>query len=400
MNKLIIIPFFFLLLSCNQSKTDNDFLTNFPAESNPYEIGLKLTNRFLSQNHSKGGNQVKDINKISQIFYGDVCTWVGAIRFAETTNDKKLMQRLIERFEPLMSSEKRLLPEKNHVDNNIFGAIPLELYLQTGDMRYKNLGMEYADSQWELPENWKLDENIKRKGLLYGDFGDRHIFQKEQKEWADKGYSWQTRFWVDDMYMITTLQSLAYKATKKVEYINRAAQEMTLYLDSIQEPSGLFHHGPGAPFCWGRGNGWMAVGMADLLKELPLDNPDREYIMEKYVKMMYKLKDLQNSNGMWRQIIDDPSMWEETSGSAMFVYAIITGIKQGWLPANEFGPVARKGWIALSHFITSDGDVKAVCEGTNLGTTSEHYRNRRRITGNLHGQAPYLWCTYALISKQ
>ncbi|MGG6548777.1 UNVERIFIED_CONTAM: glycoside hydrolase family 88 protein, partial [Prevotella sp. 15_C9] len=85
--------------------------------------------------------------------------------------------------------------------------------------------------------------------------------------------------------------------TNDRKYIDRAAREMVLYLDSIQQPSGLFYHAPTAPFCWGRGNGWMAAGMSELLRMLPQDNPDRAEIMKGYLKMMEKLKDTQDENG-------------------------------------------------------------------------------------------------------
>ena len=42
------------------------------------------------------------------------------------------------------------------------------------------------------------------------------------------------------MYMITIVQSEAYKATGDPKYINRAAKEMVLYLDELQHPNGLF----------------------------------------------------------------------------------------------------------------------------------------------------------------
>ena len=104
--------------------------------------------------------------------------------------------------------------------------------------------------------------------------------------------------YMDDMYMITTIQAQAYRVTNDRKYIDRAAREMVLYLDSIQQPSGLFYHAPTAPFCWGRGNGWMAAGMSELLRMLPQDNPDRAEIMKGYLKMMEKLKDTQDENGM------------------------------------------------------------------------------------------------------
>ena len=395
-NKLLIAAWTIsVLMSCSP---DTDvYFDNLPKESDPVEIGNRITNRFLEQGHSQYGSPLRVNEPRTQITYPDVCVWLGGLWFAKETKNKELTKRLQARFEPLFTTEAYLQPRPNHVDNNVFGAIPLELYLQTGEERYKTLGMMYADSQWELPKDWKLQEGITRKSSMYGDVTDADICQPEQKMWADKGYSWQTRFWLDDMYMISTIQAQAYRVTGDRKYIDRAAREMVLYLDSLQQPSGLFYHAPTARFCWGRANGWMAVGMTELLRILPEDNPDRDAIMKSYLKMMEKLKEIQDENGMWRQVIDDISMWEETSGSAMFAYAMITGVKKGWLPASEYGPVARNAWIALTHFVNEEGDVEAVCEGTKLGDNSEHYRNRKALTGDLHGQAPVLWCAYALL---
>ena len=50
--------------------------------------------------------------------------------------------------------------------------------------------------------------------------------------------------------------------------IERAAKEMVLYLDRLQQPNGLFPHAPGVPYFWGRGNGWMAAGLALLVPVL------------------------------------------------------------------------------------------------------------------------------------
>lgn len=385
------------LVSCTPK--ESGYFDNLPQEANPVEIGIKITNRFLEQGHSQYGSPLRINEPRTQITYPDVCTWLGGLWFAKETNNKELTQRLTARFEPLFTTEAYLQPKPNHVDNNVFGAIPLELYLQTGEERYKTLGMKYADSQWELPEDWSLEKGNSCKSSMYGDFADADVCQPEQKEWADKGYSWQTRFWLDDMYMITTIQAQAYRVTHERKYIDRAAREMVLYLDSIQQSSGLFYHAPTAPFCWGRGNGWMAVGMSELLRILPQDNADRDNILRGYLKMMSKLKETQDENGMWKQVVDDASMWEETSGSAMFTYAMIVGVKKGWLPAEEYGPAARKAWIALSNYINEIGDIEAVCEGTMLGDTSEHYRNRKPLAGDLHGQAPVLWCAYALIAN-
>lgn len=99
------------------------------------------------------------------------------------------------------------------------------------------------------------------------------------------------------------------------------------------------------------------------------------------------------------QVVDDPTMWEESSGTAMFTYAMIVGVKRGWLTDSAYARAARRGWLALCDRITADGYVEDVCEGTMLGTTSDHYRSKKRLTGDVHGQAPVLWCAYALIAE-
>lgn len=349
---------------------------SFPKGSDPKYIGQKLAQHFIASPY-------RHFDEIPgpppYIVYPETCTWFGALRLAGVTKDKKLLRQLEERFFPLLGTHKELMQKPNHVDNTVFGVIPLQLYMQTKNELYYHIGIDFADRQWQMPEKTNKE--------------------KEYQELLDKGLSWQTRFWIDDMYMITAIQSQAYLATNDVKYINRAAYEMTVYLDSIQRPNGLFYHAPTAPFFWCRGNGWMAAGMTDLLKHLPVNNPDRPRILQEYRKMMATLKTYQNEEGLWSQLIDDPTSWSETSGSAMFTYAMITGVKNGWLNAAEYAPVARKAWLAIVTYLNDNGDLRDVCIGTNIGTTKEHYLKRRRLVGDFHGQAALLWCTVALLEK-
>lgn len=365
------------IISCTENK-DSD-LSNLPQDADPVVIGNLVANRFLEQPHSQYGSPLRIKEPRTQITYPDVCTWLGGFWFAEATKNNELYKRFEDRFQPLFTTESYLQPKPNHVDNNVFGTLPLELYMHTKDEKYLNMGMMYANTQWELPKD---------------------SISASEKAWADKGYSWQTRIWLDDMFMITSIQAQAYRVTNDTKFIDRSAREMLIYLDSIQRPNGLFFHSPEAPFAWGRGNGWMAVGMTELLRILPENNADRPVIMKAYKKMMATLKGYQDENGMWKQLVDDPTMWEETSGSAMFTYAMIVGVKKGWLDKVEYGKAARKGWIALTKYIEKNGDIRGVCEGTNIGNSNEYYRNRLQLTGDLHGQAPILWCAYALLTDK
>lgn len=387
-----------LMAACSNST--NTILGNIPDNAQPQDVGITITKRFLEQPHSQYGSPLRASEPRTQITYPDVCVWLGALWFARETGNKELQDALVSRFMPLMTSESYLQPKPNHVDNNVFGALALEVSMETGNQQSKQLGMKYADSQWQLPLNWNLQNQPPLKNIIYGANEDADVFQKPQLYWSQKGYTWQTRFWLDDMFMITTLQTQAYRTTQNPVYIDRAAREMILYLDSIQKPSGLFYHSPYAHFCWARGNGWMAVGLTEILRILPENSAYRPKIMASYLKMMSKLKSTQTPNGMWRQLIDDSSMWEETSGTAMFTYAMIVGVKKGWLPKSEYRDCAKKGWIALCGQIDDNGDVRNVCEGTNIGENKEHYRNRKALTGDLHGQAPVLWCAYALVAKK
>ena len=364
-----------LMFSSLQAQEYN--LTKFPKGSTPLEVGNRIANKFIVNPHTRFGNPRAE-KAPNYITYPDACAWLGALWFGKVTKNEPLLDKLKDRFEPLFSTEQKMLPRMNHVDHNVVGAVPLELYIQKkGDQRYYDLGMRYADTQWEAP----VDAT------------------PEQKAYADKGYSWQTRIWIDDMFMITTIQSQAYRATGDRKYIDRAAREMAMYLKKIQRPNGLFYHSPEAPFFWARGNGWMAAGMAQLLSILPKDNSDRTTIMEAYKKMMNTLKQNQDPDGMWHQLIDEPASYKETSGTAMFTYAMIVGVKHGWLDKKEYGTAARKGWLALVTYINENDEITNVCEGTNIKNDKNHYMNRKQITGDLHAHAPLLWCAVALLGK-
>lgn len=341
----------------------------------PLEVGDKVAARYAASSFTGFGLKLP----VTHITYPEACAWYGALKFAGVTGNNELLAKLEQRFQPLLGTDRKLVPEPEHVDATVFGIIPLELYLQTQKTFYRQYGVRFADAQWEMPANAGANE-AQYKALL------------------DDGYSWQTRYWVDDMFMISAIQVQAFRATGDKKYIDRAAHEMVSYLNKIQQPNGLFFHAENAPFFWGRGNGWMAAGMTEILSVLPADNIDRSRILIEYVKMMRTLKTFQNKEGLWNQLVDDSTSWTETSSTGMFTYAMVVGVKKGWLNADEFKPVIRKAWIGLVGYIISTGDVAEVCEGTNKNSDRQYYLNRKRITGDLHGQAPILWAAAAFLS--
>ena len=104
--------------------------------------------------------------------------------------------------------------------------------------------------------------------------------------------------------------------------------------------------------------------------------------------------------------MDKPESWLESSGTGMFTFAMVTGVKHGWLPAETYGPAARKAWLALAGNLDENANVRDVCVGTNTAFNEKitgpaaqlkYYLDRNKVTGDLHGQGPILWTAMALL---
>jgi rhamnogalacturonyl hydrolase YesR len=348
------------LLGASIALAQNKYFGEWPAGTDPREVGKRVAERFIPTPHMEMNSHGP-----KALHYAHVATWVGALQFARLADDRDLLTRLVERFQPFLGVDGPRVPRTNHVDAAVFGQLPLELYMQAQRYQYRAMGLAFADAQWDRP--------------------------------MPDGLTNQTRWWIDDMYMITALQLQAYRATGEVKYRERPAIEMIAYLKKLQQPNGLFFHAPDVKYFWGRGDGWVAVGMAEVLRELPANHKLRKPILAAYRKMMATLLSHQADNGMWRQLIDHPESWEESSSTAMFTYAFVTGVKNGWLVEETYGPAARRAWIALVGYLTPDGDLREVCVGTGKKDDFQYYMDRPRAVGDAHGQAPMLWTAVALL---
>jgi rhamnogalacturonyl hydrolase YesR len=352
-----------------RASVEATYFSNWPAGATPQEIGKRLSENWV-------GRELDYVDgSRPYVIYPEVITWYGSLSVAKLTHDDKLRDELIRKFDPLMTPEgAKHISQADHVDYHIFGAVPLEIYMQTKDPKYLNLGIGFADRQWAKT--------------------------------TPDGITAEARYWSDDMYMLPLIEVQAFRATGKPVYLDRAALTMAAYLDKLQKANGLFLHSEDSPFYWGRGNGWVAAGMTELLRSLPADHPKRARIMQGYTTMMASLLKYQSPEGLWRQPIDQPDFWPETSGTGMFAFAMVTGVREGWLDAATYGPAARKAWLGLVQHIGADDQITDVCVGTNkaasvvgpdLAVQRKFYFDRQRHSGDLHGQAPVLWTASALL---
>ncbi len=380
---LLIAPVIVCILSAGADGQAVPVLGKLPAASpeteayigkfgttDPKFVGRRLILNFLSRPAplawnaadrpagSPGGSRVA-------AWYGESGMAYGAFRFAELTKDKDLTDRLVARYANVITPEgKKIVPPPTTVDTSIFGIVPMEIFHVTGNKDFLAVGQASADAQFA-----KL---------------------------TPEGLSTQTRFWVDDMYMMIILQMQAYRVTGDKVYLERAVKEMDAYIDRLQQPTGLFYHGENAPFYWGRGDGWFAAGMTEVLLDLPADHPSRPHILEGYHKMMAALLKYQDADGMWNQLIDKPEAFKESSGSAMFTYAFVMGVRKGWLDEKSYGGAADKAFKAVCGYLDENANLAGVCEGTGKGTNEPYYLARKVQTGDLHGHEGLMWAAWAL----
>ena len=359
---LFSLAFIALIMSFNSCKKANN-QNEFWTESNsPQRVGRMVIDNLLS----RPDIMMYRSEHLNTVHYAEACAGMGAVRLACLMQDSLLLKFLEKRYRNLISRFDTL--PANHVDANVLGILPLEFYLCSGGSENLQQGMAFADKQWDNP--------------------------------LPSGLTNQTRFWIDDIFMIGSLQVQAYKVSGNKIYLERAAQEIDVYLQKLQQPNGLFFHGENAPFYWGRGNGWVAAGLAELICELPADNQYYQSILNGYKKMMQALIRYQNQDGMWRQLIDHEEAWEESSATAMFGYAIKIGVDKNLLSGKQYTTAYQNAWKALADRIDEEGRLTNICVGTGQSTDVQYYLNRPKTSGDLHGQAPVLWFACSLLDDK
>ena len=144
--------------------------------------------------------------------------------------------------------------------------------------------------------------------------------------------------------------------------------EKPFYIHCEENLSGLRSQGS-----WARGNGWVMMTCAEIL---PLLNPGSEQhtrLQKTFLTLSAALQKLQTTDGLWRTILDDDSAYEETSASAMYLFALTRGRRSGLLDPS-FDACIAKASLALSKMVEADGKFVGVSEGTWPGSV-EYYKS-------------------------
>jgi rhamnogalacturonyl hydrolase YesR len=114
-----------------------------------------------------------------------------------------------------------------------------------------------------------------------------------------------------------------------------------------------------------------------LLAVLPADYPLRPELLDMFRQLCQGYLALQDSAGMWHQVLTHPDSYPESSCTAMFVYAFSRGVQYGLLEENEpYIKAALKGWEAINKTsIDQTGNVYGVCRGSEFSFSPSYYKN-------------------------
>jgi len=184
---------------------------------------------------------------------------------------------------------------------------------------------------------------------------------------------------VEEIFFAGAILGRAYEQSHDARY----AEALVAILDrtNAQPDTGLWWHCNASPFYWGRGNAFAALGFAEALSYLPNDRPGRKALITKHRAHLDALIRHQDASGAWRQVVDQPNSYLELTATSMIGYALMRGMRRGWL--NEgYRDAAAAAWSATAGRIDSAGMVRDACAGTGPMPTLDDYLNRRAVDGH------------------
>jgi hypothetical protein len=185
-------------------------------------------------------------------------------------------------------------------------------------------------------------------------------------------------FRVEDMFNCNAILGRAYRLTGDAKYVD-IMSEFLLSADTQQE-NGLFIHSRGAPYYWGRGNGFAALGFAETLTYMPEDHQNRGSLLEIHLRHLGSLRDLQQASGMYWQMLDLPGSYQEFTCTCMVGYSMARGIRLGWLDSS-FMDSANLAWQGVAERIDDDGNIVDGCISTGVQSSVQEYLDREAIFG-------------------
>lgn len=185
----------------------------------------------------------------------------------------------------------------------------------------------------------------------------------------------ENMIWVDAFYMLPPFLVVAGHPEEAVKQIKGYRKilldpEKKMYYHIWDQDRKKYERG----LLWGVGNGWAAAGMTRVVRILPQSmEEDKKMIIGFIRELLDACLKYQRPDGLFHDILDDPSSFVETNTAQMLAYTIFRGINGGWLDSSylEYGMKMRR---AAHNKVDKYGLVQGVCGAPNFnrpGTATE-----------------------------
>ncbi len=289
-------------------------------------------------------------HKLDQVAYIPALALVGRIRLSDLTGDPTHLADVERIVAPYVSGGKPTLPERPSGSNLSGHLVFSELARTTGNRRYIELAQAAADLGFDEQGNPRPSMPFHNKMS-------------------------------DSFFMGTPILVETGQHTGRRKYFDMALRHMKFMEKLCLRSDGIYRHSPLDEAAWGRGNGFPALGLALSLTALPADHPGRTDMLGAFRRHLDALLRHQDPTGMWHQVIDHPESYRELTATAMITFAMVRGLRSGWLPQAHYEPAVNRAWDALKTRIAPDGDLVDVCTGTGKQKTLRDYFDRTAILG-------------------
>ena len=367
----------------------------------------------------------------------------------KSTNDDTIIETSL--YVQMADSEMKRNPDPRLLDfqdkpkwdytNGLMCSAFLQVWRATDDSKYYNYAKSFADSM--ITEDGKIltykktDFNIDRVNSgkflfdLYKETGDKKykmaidtlLDQMRLQPRTSEGGFWHKKIyphqmWLDGIYMGSPFLA-EYAATfgDTALFDDVANQIYLIDKHNWDEKTGLYYHGwdeshkqrwsdpetGRSPHAWGRGMGWFAMALVDILDYFPEDHPKYQEIMKIHQKMADAILKNQDDSGLWWQVLDMPGKdgnYLEASASCMFTYFLLKSANKGYL-GDEYLAAGKKGYQAIADRLikrNEDGTITLtkVCGVAGLGGSPyrdgsfEYYVNEVIRDNDPKGVGPFI----------
>jgi unsaturated rhamnogalacturonyl hydrolase len=185
----------------------------------------------------------------------------------------------------------------------------------------------------------------------------------------------ENMIWVDAFYMAPPFIAIAGHPDEAVRQIEGYRKillnpDKKLYYHIWDQDRMKFER----KLFWGVGNGWAAAGMTRVIRALPESMQKEKVRIQGYVReLVDAFLKYERADGLFNDILDDPSTFTETNSGQMIAYTIYRGVKGGWLD-RSYLPAADRIRKAVHRKVDRFGLVQGVCGAPNFdkpGTATE-----------------------------